>query len=160
MASFAKSRSRTIKLLPNKSGQTKADDVDITLSILSRGNCAAALCLGHSEGVDFSSIYIMKRLLVLAVLLGLVSTACAAAPNAAAKKFTIADYNKIKPGMTVAEVQKATGFKPQEVNQSSIEVMGKTITATGYVIANPDGSNASFAVQNGKLTSKMQTGLK
>lgn len=108
----------------------------------------------------------MKKLLILAILAGL--TACAptgtnstTAPTEAAQKtFTMKDYGKIKTGMTVAQAEKATGFKAKETSQNSMEAMGTTITTTGYMIANPDGSSASLVVQNDKITSKMQMGLK
>lgn len=107
----------------------------------------------------------MKTLLVLIALLGL--PACATAPSTStstqispsAKPFTMADYGKIKTGMTLAQVENATGFKAKESNQMSAEMMGKTIATTTYTISNSDGSSAVFTVQDGKVASKMQMNL-
>ena len=77
-----------------------------------------------------------------------------------AKPVTLATYEKIKPGMTLAQVEQATGMKPKESNSSSVEVMGKTINTTTYTLANPDGSSAIFTIQDGKVTTKMQMNLK
>lgn len=101
----------------------------------------------------------MKKLLLLAILAGL--AACTPTGTESAQKtFTKKDYGKIKTGMTVSQMEKATGFKAQETSQNSMEAMGTTITTTGYIIANPDGSSATLVVQDSKITSKMQMGLK
>ncbi len=112
----------------------------------------------------------MKKLIISIALLGLAAcgspsastnsgSAVAAKPQAE-KMFTLKDYAKIKTGMTVAQSEKATGFKAKETSENSMEMMGTTITTTGYIIANPDGSSASFSVQNGAIASKMHMGLK
>jgi hypothetical protein len=77
-----------------------------------------------------------------------------------AKTFTKADYDNIKTGMTVAQVEKATGFQPKEATRSEIEMMGNKIETITYLIANSDGSNAAFSTQGGKITSKMHMNLK
>ncbi len=78
----------------------------------------------------------------------------------AAKSFSKADYEQVKTGMTLAQVEQALGAKGEEVSSSDMEMMGKTVTTAVYIWKNPDFSNATVTLQDGKVAAKAQTNLK
>jgi hypothetical protein len=68
---------------------------------------------------------------------------------------TLAQYNKVKNGMSVNKVDKIMGGGG--TNSASSKVGGVKVESYNY--ANPDGSNAEFSFTNGKLDTKAQFGL-
>jgi hypothetical protein len=85
------------------------------------------------------------------------SSTTASTPVASPKteEITLAKYEQIKTGMSIAEVEKILG-KGEETHRMD----ANGITAVGYIWKNPTGSNITASFQNGQLNSKFHAGLK
>ncbi len=76
---------------------------------------------------------------------------------------TLAQYNRLSPGMSYTEARGTIGSPGTEVAKSRIEgVPGvlESIETAGYSWTNGDGSNALVIFRNGKLVQKSQSGLR
>jgi hypothetical protein len=77
------------------------------------------------------------------------SSAAAIAP--AAGRITLAQYNQVREGMILADVERIMGRKGQEITNSG------GISTVGF--ANSDGTNATFTLNNGVVVAKGNVGL-
>jgi hypothetical protein len=68
-----------------------------------------------------------------------------------------ANYDKIKTGMTLAEVEKVLG-KGKEQTSNEFEFAGKKTVTIAYIWSDR-GKTITVVVQNDKVTSKAQIGL-
>lgn len=81
-------------------------------------------------------------------------------PAQVGKTFTKAQYEQLKNGMTLAQAQKVFGSEGEEVTQSETEFMGQKVVMVIHTWRNPDFSNATVTLENGKISGKAQVNLK
>lgn len=82
------------------------------------------------------------------------------APAQVNTTFTKAQYEQVESGMTLAEAQKVFGAPGEEVTQSETQVMGQKLVMVVHTWRNPDFSNATLTLENGKVSAKAQMNLK
>lgn len=85
------------------------------------------------------------------------STSGSPSPSASGSPITKANYDKIKTGMTLAEVEKILG-KGRSQGSSEVYFGGQKIATSNYAWSEW-GKTITVVVQNGKVTTKAQFGL-
>lgn len=107
----------------------------------------------------FKRVLLLFTVAVALIVIGIVGAAIADTSSGGSSKVTLAEFNKVKNGMSYAEVKSIVGGEGTVSSESGKEGDSDYTVIYDYKGSGDLGANVSFMFQGGKLINKSQAGL-